>query len=290
VTTTTGPTPTPSPTPTATPSPSPSPSATTTPTVAPRVETKQVEALGVLLTVPKDWRVVVSNDSHEACVSAGGSAGDDADDCSGVSVLASGDYVETAYKREVCPGKRVGGPTQVKLERAIAWHSEYGAGCRVRHEWWLDGFWSVRTHTPQLTDIQQAAVNSASIAPTPGGAAGKPFDVDGDGQRDVVRTRLVGKEVRVTAALATGEEISGRLTYDARVASLIGVLDLDWDGKAEILVRVEMGANTEWIAVFRQDGSQPRLVALHSGASAKRDPFLLYLGGGIEAPWAGAAT
>jgi hypothetical protein len=258
----------------------------------PQELTRRLDALGVQLTVPDDWRVVVGDGARDACVAPpDGRLKVGADDvvagCQGVVVTASGDAsAKDSYKREVCEGKRVKGPESIELKYLMkVWHSEYAAGCRIRHDWWLDHRWSVRTSTPELSMTQQAVASTARTKPAVAKRPAMAFDVDGDGRRDQVRAEATPSDVTVIATTSTAGEMTGQLVFADPQATVVGVVDLDRDGKAEILVRVDSSADGEVLAVFRQDGQEPRLVPLVSaGRSANPRPFLLRLEGDLDSP------
>jgi hypothetical protein len=162
--------PLPSPVPTPAPSlssrPSPKPSNSTSPSTSPPprvVATKQLQALGIKLTVPESWTVKVTSGGHVACVAPSHGAAT----CSGVTVRASGDWVDDGYKSEVCPGKRVTGPDRVALTQLRAWYSTYAQGCATRHTWWINGDFSLHVGTADLSRAQRDVVESARVITPP---------------------------------------------------------------------------------------------------------------------------
>ena len=87
-------------------------------------------------------------------------------------------------------------------------------------------------------------------------------DVDGDGRADTVSIPAPGT-LRVRYATGTADTVA----FDAsaphrRRARLLGIVDADQDGRAEVFVRAGSGASTDFAAVFRHVGGRLRLVTL----------------------------
>ena len=88
-------------------------------------------------------------------------------------------------------------------------------------------------------------------------------DVDGDGRRDAITVAASGT-LRVRYADGTTDTVR----FDASGASptagvqVLGAVDADGDGRAEVFVRAGSGASTDFAAVFRHVGGRLRLVTL----------------------------
>lgn len=96
-------------------------------------------------------------------------------------------------------------------------------------------------------------------------------DVDGDGQPDVVR--LAGSKVTVVLS-ASGRLVSAPTGADGP-PTRAGAVDVDRDGRSEIVLLVGHGASTASYALFRYDGRTLARVDRASG------PLVLLAGGTV---------
>lgn len=122
------------------------------------------------------------------------------------------------------------------------------------------------------------AAPPAAATGTPVGGTGRPRpagpdDVDGDGRRDTVSVPAPGT-LRIRYAIGTTDTV----TFDAAGddGGLLGIVDADRDGRAEVFVHAGRGAYTDQTSVLRYVGGRLRLVTfdgtqvrLVSGASVR---------------------
>ena len=125
------------------------------------------------------------------------------------------------------------------------------------------------TPAPSTAPSATAAPTSEQPAPPPGPPPSNPLrpaldgDVDGDGRRDAITVAASGT-LRVRYADGTTDTVR----FDASGASptagveVLGAVDADEDGRAEVFVRAGSGASTDFAAVFRHVGGRLRLVTL----------------------------
>ena len=143
-----------------------------------------------------------------------------------------------------------------------------------------------RPATPEPTPVGDAApVSPTSARPTAAPATAAPTselpspppgppprdpprpaldgDVDGDGRRDAITVAASGT-LRVRYADGTTDTVR----FDASGASptagvqILGAVDADRDGRAEVFIRAGSGASTDFAVVFRHVGGRLRLVTL----------------------------
>ncbi|HEY6744169.1 MAG TPA: VCBS repeat-containing protein [Mycobacteriales bacterium] len=141
-----------------------------------------------------------------------------------------------------------------------------------------------RPSAPEPAPVGDAAPAPPSSAPTtaaptseqPSPPSGPPpsgpprpaldGDVDGDGRRDAITVSASGT-LRVRYADGTTDTVR----FDASGASptagvqVLGAVDADGDGRAEVFVRAGSGASTDFAAVFRHVAGRLRLVTLDGG-------------------------
>jgi hypothetical protein len=112
-----------------------------------------------------------------------------------------------------------------------------------------------------VAQVERFAVTGVLVAGFP--AAAVDGDVDGDGRVDSVSFPQPGS---LRIRYATG--VTDTVTFDASLASpqvgvrLLGIVDADRDGRAEVFVRTGAGAYTQVATVFRYVGGRLRLVTL----------------------------
>jgi len=137
--------------------------------------------------------------------------------------------------------------------------------------------------TPSATSPPASAGPSPAISPTPGWQAAG--DVDGDGRRD--RARLVylggygpGNWELVVDMTTLGQQ-TVRFTGDpvlpgnTAAPTIAGSADAGRDGHAEIFVKVDSGASTQFWTIFKLVGRQIRQV------TSQGQPVRLAVGGSV---------
>ena len=128
-----------------------------------------------------------------------------------------------------------------------------------------------------------AAPAATTTAPADAGAASGGPDLDGDGRSDSVQLRSVeGVGWSFDVTLADGRMTSAPLHADLAVAedvAVTGAVDLDRDGRDEVLVRTLRALGGENAAVFRLDGAGIWLVR-----TAEDAPWELSTAGGMSGP------
>ncbi|ONH38360.1 hypothetical protein BL254_00320 [Protofrankia sp. BMG5.30] len=114
---------------------------------------------------------------------------------------------------------------------------------------------SNRTGTTGTQRSTPLATASASASPARDG------DVDGDGRTDSIALPAAGT-LRVRYATGHTDEVPFQGNPDLTVQGVLGSVDADRDGHAEVFVRVDRGAGLQAATVFRYVGSRLRLVTL----------------------------
>lgn len=106
-------------------------------------------------------------------------------------------------------------------------------------------------------------------------------DLNGDGLKDYVTVESVpgNQNEQILSARVGAQRLTARLPLDSPVGvQPMGVVDLDGDGRKEVVVTESLGANTSAMGVWGLYGG--RLGAVRTGDGA---PLLLWDGGGASA-------
>ena len=119
--------------------------------------------------------------------------------------------------------------------------------------------------------VQASPTPGVSLAPRVRRIPALDGDVDGDGRPDVVR--LAGSNVTVVLS-GSGRLVSAPTGADGP-PTRAGAVDVDRDGRSEIVLLVGHGASTASYALFRYDG---RILARVDRASG---PLVLLVGGTV---------
>ncbi len=115
---------------------------------------------------------------------------------------------------------------------------------------------SNRTGTQHVTSpATSPATATASASPARDG------DVDGDGRADSITLPAAGT-LLVRYATGRTDEVPFEGNPDLTVQGVLGSVDADRDGHAEVFVRVDRGAGLQAATVFRYVDSRLRLVTL----------------------------
>jgi hypothetical protein len=131
--------------------------------------------------------------------------------------------------------------------------------------------------------VERFAVTGARVAAPRRPAAGpaRDGDIDGDGRVDRVSLSAPGV---LHVRYASGDTDDVRFRADAGPVgpAVLGAVDADWDGHAEVFVRSASGASTEFASLFRYTGGRLRLVTTDGGQAQ-----LAYFGSaGNQSSWA----
>jgi hypothetical protein len=110
-----------------------------------------------------------------------------------------------------------------------------------------------------VTSVQQAGAGRSAEAPGPA----RDGDVDGDGQADQIVLPEPGT-VRVRYSAGGSQDVQFE-TDSAVEPILLGVVDADWDGHAEVFIRAIAGASTKFASLFRYTDGRLQLVTLNGG-------------------------
>ena len=138
--------------------------------------------------------------------------------------------------------------------------------------------------TPSATSSSASAGPSPTISPTRGREAAD-WDVDGDGHRDRARLVYLGgygpdNWELVVVMTTLGQQIV-RFTGDPVLPgnidapTIAGSVDADRDGHAEIFVKVDSGASTQFWTIFKLVGGRIRQV------TSQGQPVRLAVGGSV---------
>ena len=128
--------------------------------------------------------------------------------------------------------------------------------------------------TPSAASPSPPAGPSPAISPAPGWQA--VGDVDGDGRRDRARLVYLGGYGPDNWELVVDMTTLGQQTVrftgspvlpgNTAAATIAGSVDADRDGHAEIFVKADSGASTQFWTIFKLAGRQLRQVTIHGQA------------------------
>lgn len=127
------------------------------------------------------------------------------------------------------------------------------------------------TSSPRIRPPTAAPTRPATTRPAlPVTRPAAPGDVDGDGKADQVR--VAGGTL--TVVLSGGGTVTSPVAADG-TPRVVGVVDVDRDGRAEVFLQTAAGASTVFYTPFRYDGQTLRVVVLDG------QPVRLGVGGSV---------
>ncbi len=129
------------------------------------------------------------------------------------------------------------------------------------------GIDQVSTVRPASPGTATGAASSSSSNPNSSSQAARDGDIDGDGRTDSITLPAAGL-LRVVYSTGRTEEVRFDGGPDPAAQRVLGSVDADRDGHAEVFVRFDQGAAMRLATVFRYVDARLRLVTLDGQQAA----------------------